>query len=90
LIARAVLQNRSSASGEAEITLHSTTRRKTKLRLVRRLTIALGVRRRSIFRFEFQNPGNAHWIWTARLNELSDAVESDLPVGFAARSCTRF
>jgi len=84
LIARAVLQNRSSASGEAEITLQLDDKTKDQTPIVRRLTIGPGASQAIDIPVEFQNPGNAHWIWTARLNELSDAVESNLPVGFAA------
>src|SRR4029079_342150 len=84
LIARAVLQNRSEVSGEAEITLQLDDKTKEQTPLVRRLTITAGASQAVEFPVEFQNPGNAHWIWTARLNELSDAVESNLPVGFAA------
>jgi uncharacterized protein YfaS (alpha-2-macroglobulin family) len=84
LVARAVLQNRSAVSGEAEVTLQLDDKTKEQNPLVRRLTIAPGAAQAIDFPVEFQNPGTAHWIWTARLNQLSDAVESNLPVGFAA------
>ncbi len=88
LSARAVLHNRSNAGGEAEVTLQLDDKTKEHDPLVRRLTIPAGASRALDFPVEFQNPGNAHWIWTARLEAaptpLTDAVESNLPVGFAA------
>jgi uncharacterized protein YfaS (alpha-2-macroglobulin family) len=84
LIARAVLQNRSNESGEAEVSLQLDDKTKQQTRLVRRVKLAAGGSQAVDFAVEFQNPGKARWVWTARLNRLSDAVESNLPVGFAA------
>jgi alpha-2-macroglobulin len=88
LTARAVLHNRSPESGEAEVTLQLDDKTKEQTPLVKRLTIPTGASRALDFPVEFQNPGTAHWIWSARLKTtstaFSDAVESNLPVGFAA------
>jgi uncharacterized protein YfaS (alpha-2-macroglobulin family) len=84
LVARAILQNRSDQTGEAEITLQLDDKTKEQTKLATRLTIAPRGSQAVDFPVEFQNPGNAHWVWTARLNGLSDAVESNLPVGLAA------
>jgi uncharacterized protein YfaS (alpha-2-macroglobulin family) len=88
LSARAVLRNSSTASGEAEVTLRLDDKTEPATPLVRRLTIAAGAAAAIDFPVEFKNPGTAHWIWSARLNAgatpLTDAVQSDLPVGFAA------
>ncbi len=84
LIARAVLHNRSTASGEAEVTLQLDNKTKEQTPLVRRVSIPAGASRALDFPVEFENPGMAQWIWRARLNGSSDAVESKLPVGFAA------
>ncbi len=84
LIARALLHNRSSEGGEAEVTLQLDDKTNEQGPVVRRLTIAAGASQAIDFPVEFKNPGNAHWIWKARLQNVSDAVESNLPIGFAA------
>ena len=88
LIARAVLRNSSTTSGDAEVTLRLDDKTEPATPLVRRLTIEAGGSAAIDFPVEFKNPGMAHWIWSARLNAgatpLTDAVQSDLPVGFAA------
>ncbi|MGH8091909.1 MAG: MG2 domain-containing protein [Chthoniobacterales bacterium] len=88
LIARAILHNRSAASGEAEVTLQLDDKTREQTPLVRRLTLPAGASRAIDFPVGFQNAGNAHWIWTARLKikpaPIADAVESNLPVGLAA------
>ena len=88
LIARAVLRNSSTTSGDAEVTLRLDDKTEPATPLVRRLTIEAGGSAAIDFPVEFKNPGMAHWIWSGRLNAgatpLTDAVQSDLPVGFAA------
>ncbi|MEO7724771.1 MAG: alpha-2-macroglobulin family protein, partial [Chthoniobacterales bacterium] len=88
LIARGVLHNRSGETGEAEFTLQLDDKTREQSPIVRHLTIAAGASKAIDFPVEFARAGTAHWIWTARLqtaaSTLSDAVESNLPVGFAA------
>ncbi len=88
VLVRAVLHNRSALSGEAEITLQLDDKTKEHGALVRRVALAAGASATVDFPVEFQNPGEAQWIWTAKLgqdaNAISDSVESKLPVGFAA------
>ncbi|MEP7249044.1 MAG: MG2 domain-containing protein [Spartobacteria bacterium] len=88
LLARAVLHNRSNESGEAEVSLQLDDKTKETSPLVRRVTLPAGASRAIDFAVAFQNPGTAHWVWNTTLKtnagSLADAVESNLPVGFAA------
>src|SRR5262249_2282371 len=68
LIARAVLRNSSTSSGEAEVTLRLDDKTEPATPLVRRLTIEPNASAAIDFPVEFKNPGVAHWIWSARLN----------------------
>lgn len=84
LTARAVLQNRTDTAGEVEVTLTLDDKAAQPGTLSRKIQLAPNSAAAVDIPVELANVGTAKWVWSARMGDLTDSVETTVEVGYVA------